>query len=296
MHIDANVRKEGGRAVGMVVGTLLYAVGVNLFLRPLQLYSGGFVGFAQLFQTLLEDGLGLNLAGLNLSGMIFYLMNIPGLIWAYRAMRRKFVVKTIFAVTCVTVLLTVVPIPDAPILEEKLGNCLMAGLLAGVGVGLVLRMGASDGGLDLIGMLLIQTRDNFSVGKVNLAVNCLLYGLCMVLFDLSTAIYSMMYSVVLSLLCDKVHTQNINVQVLIITKKKDLESLKTAIMGQMRRGITGWGAYGGYTGENETILMTVVSKYEIAQLKAVVHEFDPHAFVLLSEGINVDGYFLKKLT
>ena len=219
-----------------------------------------------------------------------------GLILAYRFMSKRFVVKTIFTVTLMTLLLTVIPIPKEPILQEPIGNCLIAGILGGAGIGLVLRTGSCDGGMDLIGMILIQTKGNMSVGRVNIFCNCILYGICLVLFDMQIAIYSLIYSVISSMTCDRVHTQNINAQVMIITKMEDVTRLEIEIMGQMHRGLTKWGATGSYTGDSATILMAIVSKYEITQLKTIVHSIDPHAFVMIDEDVNVDGHFLKKLT
>lgn len=299
---EQNTREERGpeqeafRAVGILFGVVLFAAGVNLFLRPLNLYSGGFMGFAQLFETILREYLGVSLGGANISGAIYYLLNVPGLIIAFFLMRRRFVVKSILTVTCITVTLTLIPIPREPILNEMIANCLVAGIMSGVGVGVILRMGSCDGGMDLIGMLLIQTKGRFSVGRVNIAANCVLYGICLMLFDIPVVIYSLIYSVICSLMCDRVHTQNINVQAMVITKVRDIEPLEIELMGKMHRGLTRWNAYGGYTGAQETMLMTIVSKYEIAQLRSIVRQFDPDAFVILGEGVDVDGYFLKKLT
>ena len=127
-------RTELMRWIGIAVGSLIFAFGINMFLRPLHLYSGGIMGFAQLFTNLLHDKLGIRTGNVDLSGILYYLMNVPGMVIAYLKMPRRFFWKTIFAVTCITVLLTLIPIASEPILEEKIANCLIAGVLAGVGV------------------------------------------------------------------------------------------------------------------------------------------------------------------
>ena len=294
MAASPEFKKELKRLPWIIAGVLIYSVGINLFLRPLKLYSGGFMGFAQLIDTLLKNHIHLRIP--DLSGILYYIMNVPGLILAYRFMSKRFVVKTIFTVTLMTLLLTVIPIPKEPILQEPIGNCLIAGILGGAGIGLVLRTGSCDGGMDLIGMILIQTKGNMSVGRVNIFCNCILYGICLVLFDMQIAIYSLIYSVISSLMCDRVHIQNINVQALIVTKMEVVEPLEIELMGRMHRGITRWGGYGGYTGHEETILMVVINKYEIAQLKSIVRRIDPKAFILIDEGVQIEGNFLKKLT
>lgn len=293
---DKGYRQEGMRIPGIVLGVFIYSIGVNLFLQPLHLYSGGFMGFSQLARTLLIQKFGMNFGSFDLSGVIYYILNLPGIIIAIKTMRRRFVAKTLFTVTCITVMLSVIPIPSAPIMDDTLANCIISGVLAGIGVGLVLRMGACDGGMDLVGMIVIQNKGKFSIGKINIAANLVLYGLCLLLFDIPTVIYSLIYSVICSTACDRVHTQNINVQALIMTKMEDIRPLEVEIMGQMKRGMTYWDARGAYTDEAVKVLMVVISKYEVAQLKSIVHQIDPHAFVMIDEGVSIDGHFLKKLT
>ncbi len=281
---------------GIVLGAVIYSIGINYFLRPLNLYAGGFMGFCQLITTLLKDYLGLNFGNLDLAGIFYYILNLPGLLLGLRLMRRRFIVKTILSVSLITLLLTIVPIPSAPILDEIIANCLIAGIMGGAGVGLILRTGSCDGGMDLIGMIMIQQKGHFSVGKINIAANAVLYGLCFILFEPAVAIYSLIYSVCSSFACDHVHTQNINVQVLVVTKLKDTQPMEIEIMGRMARGLTRMDATGSYTGEHATVFLMVVSKYEIHKLLGIIREFDPEAFLMMDEGVQVSGRFLKKLT
>ena len=288
-------KEEKLRLPLIVLGAVVYSVGVNFFLRPLHLYSGGIMGFSQLITTLLKNA-GLLPAKVDLAGILNYLLNLPGLILAARIMRKRFVVKTIASLSLTTLLLTLLPIPAAPVLEETIANCLVAGILAGTGTGLILRAGASGGGMDLIGMLIVQKKGHYSVGMVNIAANLILYSICLVVFDVPTAIYSLINSVICSTACDRVHTQNINVEVTVITKLADTEPMEVAIMGSLHRGLTRMSASGRYTGEKESVFVTVISKYEIGKLLSIIREHDRSAFIILDENIRVEGHFLKKLT
>ena len=288
--------EERTRLPWIVVGAVIMAVGINCFLRPLHLYSGGFMGFSQLITTLLDRFAGIRFRRFDLAGIIYYLMNIPGLIIASKMMRKRFVVKSLLSISLVTALLTLIPIPDQPVLEEVIANILLAGIMAGAGVGLILRAGSCDGGMDLVGMILVQKNGHLSVGKINIMANMVLYFICLLLFDIPTVIYSLIYSVFSSIMCDRVHTQNINMRVLIVTKLKDTQPMEIAVMGGMSRGITRMKAEGSFTGEAETVLMTVISKYEVSQLLSIIQEYDPSAFLMMDEGVRVEGHFLKKLT
>lgn len=287
---------EAWRVIGIIIGSVVYAVGFNMFLAPLNLCAGGFMGLAQLIDIFIRDGLNLHLGSIELPGILYYLLNIPWMVVAYRSMRKRFVFKTVFAITSFSSLLTLLPIMSKPILEDTIANALVAGLMCGTGIGIVLRMGASDGGVDLLGMIIIQKKGRFSIGKINLLGNIILYLICLFVYDLPSVIYSLVYVVVSSFTIDKVHVQNINVLVHIVTQMNDPQKLEIEIMGQLERGITRWQGIGAYTGAKETILMIVVNKYEIRRLRAIVQEIDPKAFVLIEEGVDVVGNFLKKLT
>ena len=93
-------------------------------------------------------------------------------------------------------------------------------------------MGASLGGTDIIALLLIKWKKNISVGKVNIITNAVLYGICLFLFDVSTVIYSLIYAAVSAFAVDHEHSQNINVEVRIITKLDD-KGLEQEILQKM---------------------------------------------------------------
>ena len=212
-----------------------------------------------------------------------------------RKIGKRFFLKTLICVTWITLAMSLIPIPAAPVLSgDILGTCIIGGLIAGFGVGTMLKMGSSGGGMDIIGMLLIKFRKNFSVGKVNLFVNIVLYAICLLLFDIPTVIYSLIYASVYSLSMDRSHEQNINVEVTIITKK-DSKALNDAIFHELGRGITIWDSTGAYTKDSSKVLYILLSKYEVRHLKHIVREYDPQAFMVVNEGVKVEGNYLIKL-
>ena len=93
---------------------------------------------------------------------------------------------------------------------------------------------------------------------------------------------------------DKIHSQNINSEVLIISKHDDAE-IQNAIILEMRRGVSYWEGFGAFTGESSRILYTVVSKYELPQLKKIIFRIDPKAFVSVKNNISISGNFEKRL-
>ena len=276
----------------VILGGALYSVGLTLFITPHNLYTGGVMGFAQILRTLAVMYLPIAIPEtFDLSGIIYYIINIPLFIIAYKDISRGFFFKTLVAATTITVLTSIIPIP-APIIENELTSCIVGGLVVGAGVGFMLLYGGSGGGLDIVGMYLTKKYPDASVGKVALICNVVLYTVCAAMFSIETAIYSIIYSAVSSLALDRIHYQNIMIRAMIFTK---VDGIAEPIMSELGRGVTAWEGSGAYTHEGEHILVTIISKYEMSAVRRIVLERDPHAFITYDRITSVDGNFLKKL-
>ncbi|MEF9920215.1 MAG: YitT family protein [Erysipelotrichaceae bacterium] len=278
----------------VIFGALLFALACNLFIIPLDLYNGGLIGIAQLIRAfIIHVGPVSFSSGIDITGIINFLLNVPLLILAYKNISRKFFTKTVVNVIFQTIFLTLIPIPAVPILTDLLAACLIGGIIAGIGVGLTLRSGGSSGGVDILGVYFTMKYADFSVGKLAVGVNLLVYFICAFAFQLPIAIYSIIYSFCMSLVVDKIHYQNINMTAMIFTKRTGVDK---SIMKTLSRGVTYWKGSGAYTDEDTYILVTVVSKYEVNRVKKLVHEIDPQAFIIFNEGMSVSGNFEKRLS
>lgn len=273
-------------------GAVLFSFGVNVLVAPIGLYNGGFVGMGQLIKTILERFLGFHVQVVDMSGIFYFLLNVPLFFLAYKSMSKAFFIKTIYVVILQTVLLAVIPAPEQLIIEDTLTSCLIGGIVVGVGAGLILRAGSSGGGQDILGVYFSKKIPGFSVGKLTIIINIFVYGVCALLFELPVVIYSLIYTVIMSLIIDKVHAQNVTATAMIFTKKKGLADI---IIREMRRGVTVWDGRGGYTKADTEVLMSVISQYEIQELKKIVEDFDEEAFVIISEGEKIFGNYEKRL-
>ena len=274
-------------------GALMFAFGLNVFIIPLSLYNGGFMGIAQLIRTFIVSAFHLSLGQTDIAGIIFFLINIPLIILAWSQMGKGFFYRSIIVIIVQTLGQTFIPIPATPFIEDYLTACIVGGIVAGGGSGLILRGASSGGGQDILGIYMSKRFPGFSVGKVGLMINILVYSVCLFMFNIEITIYSLIYGVVYSIACDRVHIQNINVSAMIFTKQPGVAQ---AIMTQTGRGVTSWDGAGAYTNTSSDILMVVMSKYEVNQIKHIVKEIDPHAFMIFTEGCDVTGNFEKRLT
>ena len=282
------------RMLACILGELIAAFSLNYFIVPLGLYSGGSMGVCQLIRTLLQTWGDLSFGDYDIAGILYFLSNIPILLYARGILGRKFVLKTVVCTMAFSLFYSVIPAPDAMVVNDTLTACLLGGILTGVGSGLVLTCGGSGGGLDVIGLCLSKKGSRFTVGRFSMTFNAFLYALCLILFTPETAIYSVIYNFASAMVVDKAHQQNISVQALIFTRAGERE-LGRVIMDELSRGVTWWEGVGAYTGENVHVLCICLSKYEIEELFHTVHEMDPHAFITLQEGVRIYGNFQKKL-
>lgn len=286
-------KNELWRFIMVAAGTILFSAAVNIFLTPLKLYNGGALGIAQLARTVIIDYLHIPVsANIDISGIIYFIINAPLFLLAYKGVSRLFFLKTVMSVLLTTFIVTIIPVPNPLIVEDPLTSCIIGGLMYGAGVGLCLYAGGSGGGIDILGIYFSKRYRNSSVGKVNILINGIIYLICAVMFDVETAIYCIIYAAIASFALDRVHSQNIMIQVTIFTKQSGVAE---AIMKEIYRGVTEWKGDGAYTHEDTNILVTAISKYEVNLVRRTVQAVDPNAFIIYNKVLNIDGNYLKKL-
>lgn len=277
-----------------LLGSVLLAAAVNLFVVPQGFYSGGLYGLCQIIRTLLVEHLMLSVP-FDLAGVLYLLVNIPLLILAWHTFGRGFVARMAMCTAVNSLALTLIPSPAVPIIADPLTSCLIGGIIAGFSCGLILTCGCSTGGLDVLGLYLSRKGSTFTVGKFSLSFNAVLYSVCALLFSLHTALYSVIYTVFSALFLDRIHQQNISVQMLIFTKDRAAE-IKSFIIETLDRGVTVWEGRGGYTGEKLEVLCVCLSKYEIAAVQQQLYEVDGDVFFVVQEGVRVGGNFERHLS
>lgn len=290
------VMRNGWSRLGLaVVGSLIYAIGINLFVAPLGLFTGGLMGFSQLLRSLVLRLIAAESLPFDLAGVIFYAINIPLLLISYKSLGRIFFCNTLICATTYALFTSIVPVPTTPIVGDVLTACLLGGVISGVGTGLALTCGCCGGGLDALGLYLIKRGAHITIGQFNLGFNVVLFLLAGVLFDIPTMIYSILNTIFQAMAIDRAHQQSVNVQILIFTKTES-EELSHFIMDTLHRGITRWEGQGVFTGEDVHILCVCINKYEVDDLRHAVRQADPKAFFIVQEGVLISDNFERRLS
>lgn len=283
------MNKEIKDYIIVIIFSFVFAISANMFIVPFGLYNGGIIGVAQLLRTLLVSVFKLNI-NFDLAGIINFLINIPLLIIAYKKFNRSFVIKSIVSVIVQSMAFTIVF--NEPIIKDMFASIVVGGLVSGFAISKILVAKASGGGNDIIGMILAEEKSGLSVGKYSLYFNIVIYTICAVAFDLEVAIYSFLFSLVYSYMVDRGHLENLDVSLMIFTKKSEVKEM---IMKDNKRGVTTWTGKGAYTNDETEVLVSIVSRYEIPLLKRKIRKIDKDAFVIISNVSDVEGGYDKRL-
>lgn len=258
----------------IAIGALLQALAMRLFLVPTNLVSGGVSGLSQVIHYFTGFPIGL---------MVF-LGNLPLFLLGWRYLGgMRFAIRTAFAVIAFALFtdLLVFFLPENGLTSDLVLNTLYGGVVSGIGYGLVYRGRGTSGGSDILARILNHWR-GISISQSYLITDSLVILLAGLSFSWENALYALVILYISGVAAEAI-TEGANVvrTALIVTSHP--EAVVKVILYDMERGITQMNARGGYTGEQRTVLYCVVSRSEIPQIKALVREADPQAFMVIGQ-------------
>lgn len=276
-----------------VLGCLMFAIGTNIFIVPQNLFNGGVVGVAMLIRSFLGlDASLLELGGFDIAGLIYFVLNIPLLVLAYFRLGKTFFYRTVTMTIILTAMMSLIRVYPEKLFDDPLTAVLVAGIITGIGIGLILTAGFCAGGQDILGIYFTKTRSGFSVGRMTLLFNTVVFGIMALTNSFEVLVYSLLFIAIQAFVTDRFHMQYITVTLMIFTKVAGIDQ---AIMEQFGRGVTNWLGMGAYTNEETTIHYTVINKYELSYVTRLIRRLDPQAFVIIHEGNRVIGNFERRI-
>lgn len=263
----------------IAVGCALFSLGFNLFLEPNGLNAGGISGLSMLI---------VHLIGWGSVGSLTLLLNLP--LFAVSGLRigRKFVIGSLVGMLFSSIfidLFTIIPVPRT----ETLIGCVYGGVICGAGLGVVFAEGASTGGSDIIVRFLKMKWQHIPIGRINICFDLAVAILTGIVFhDISRTLYSGIAIFICGKVIDSVvYSFDYSKVALIISKEH--EKIAAAINEKLERGATYLDGEGSYSGEPRKIVLSAVKKHQIAELKQLVVEIDPDAFIIVQEAHQVLG-------
>lgn len=262
-----------------IVGSTLFALGFALFLQPNNMSPGGISGLAMVIVELL---------GFGSVGTLSILINLPLFVLGGMKIGKRFFFGSILGLGLSSVLIDTFALIDIPPTEPLLG-VLYGGLICGLGLGIVFVCGTSTGGSDILVRLLKLRYRNVPIGQISMsfdAIVVLLTGL--VFHDINKALYTGVTVFICGKIIDAVvYRFDYSNVALIITREYDAVAM--AIGTKLDRGATFLHGEGSYSHENTKVVLAAVKKRQVTELKELVMEIDPAAFVIVQEAHQVLG-------
>lgn len=266
-----------------LAGSFVYAAGVNCFVSPNDISSGGVTGLAILVNYLWN---------LPIGGAMFCL-NIPLFILAFVFLGKKFIVKTLFSTLMTSVLIDVGVYFMPRYSGDKLLAALFGGALMGVGLGLIFTRGSTSGGTDIMSRLLRKKFPHLSMGRL-----LMICDLCVAL--LAGIVYknieSILYASIVFLVSGKtidfvLYGASSGKMMMIITSKS--KEIADAITEETPRGVSIIPVQGAYTGEEKHMLLSVVRPSEVSKIRKIVKRYDEQPFIIISDASEILGLGFK---
>ncbi len=269
-----------------IAGSAFLAIGIQMFNAPNNIAPGGVTGISILIN---------HLTGLPIS-VLNFAINVPLLILAFLFLGRSFTVKTLKSVVVFTVVLSFIEAYIPPYHGEMILVVLYGGVLSGLGLGLVFMRSSTTGGSDIVVRLAQKRAPGISIGKLMLIFDgCVLICAAIVYRNLDSALYALICIFASSRMVDGI-LYGLDVgKVLMIISERHAE-LPALIHQHLGRGCTILEGRGSFTEIDRPVLLSAVRKSQYYELKRIIHQLDPHAFMVVLEAGEILGEGFKSIS
>jgi uncharacterized membrane-anchored protein YitT (DUF2179 family) len=283
-EIQKGKRKKGKvfkRTFFVIIGAILMATGIEIFLVPNKVMDGGIVGISIILS---------HLTGIKL-GLFLFILNIPFFYLGYKQIGKTFAISTLLGIIVLSITTTLLhSVP--PFTEDLLLVTVFGGVTLGVGVGLVIRYGGSLDGSEILAIL-INKKSPFSVGEIIMFFNIFIFGVGGFVLGWDRAMYSILaYFIAFKTIDIVIDGFDESKSAWIISDKH--KEIGEAILARLGRGVTYFKGEGAYTGDEKKVIFCIVTRLEEAKLKSMVEDHDSSAFLAVADINEVRGGRFKK--
>ena len=279
MKVNILFNKQNIKNVAFVIiGCLLSAIGVNMFLINAKLFSGGVSGIAILIQYALDFP----------AGYTILLANIPLFVLSYRKLNKRFTIYSVIGTIFLSVsLLLTKNLSSILTVHDTLLLCVYGGVITGVGAGLTYSNHGSEGGMNIVVMLVKKRYNNFNVGQLGFSVNCVIVFLGMILNGITVGLYSLMSMYIAAFVTDKMILGLSRKKVLLIVTDKEDEVCDYITISMHSEATILDGK--GLTGNERKVLYCIVHVSRLPEFKYSILKIDGDALISIIDASEVDG-------
>ncbi|MFR9069853.1 MAG: YitT family protein [Paraclostridium sp.] len=264
----------------LALGCFIMSVGLNMFLEPYMIASGGLTGLAIVLKNLFNTPL----------WFINLVFNIPLFIFGIKILGKKDAIKTLIGILLLTFFLKVTePLTSAFQTTDILLSSIAGGIVVGISLGMLFRVDASTGGTELACLILNKIFPFISISVFMFIIDGVVIALAgIVSKNIQIALYAIISLYVSVKICDTiVEGFDFSKSFIIVTNHPD--EISDSIMKNLERGVTFLEGRGGYSKQRKDVLLVVVSRREEVLLRKLVNEIDPLAFVIINNAYEVLG-------
>lgn len=276
MPVSERVKKIVKDFFWVLVGVVIMAVALNVFLVPNRIAAGGVSGLGIILFDLFAIPVGLTI----------FIANIPLLFLSWRIIGSRFVINSLVGAVFLSLSIEVLAFLR-PLTPDLLLASIYGGILVGIGVGIVFRAQGSTGGTALAARI-INHYFGLTIGQSFLIVDFIVIALALVFLDAEVALYALLSLFVSSKVTDMVQ-EGLSFSKAALIISDSTKEIAARVMSELERGATEIKGEGAYTGEVKNTLLVVLSQQEVSRLKAIVQSIDPRAFVVISNVSEVLG-------
>jgi len=275
---DLKLKKYLYRYAMVTLGCVLLAIAINGFFLPFNLLSGGLSGYCILLLYLLE----LPISVTNL------LLNVPLFIIAYKLMSRDYFISGIFGTMMVSVCIQYFSfLSTMSLVRDSILACLAGGVLFGIGCALIFKVDGNTGGVDIIAAI-IQKHYSISIGTTEFIGNLVLLALGGLYYGLEPTLYTLL-TFFISFKITNIFMDGFDYKKSFIIISSEYQAIGQAILTSVDRGVTYLQAEGGFTHEQRPAVFVVAKLTQMAKIKTIVTDIDPHAFMIIQDASDVLG-------
>ncbi len=264
-------------------GAFIYAIGVNCFVSPNEISSGGATGLAILANHLWNFPI----------GTAMFAINIPLFVISLIVFGKGFIVKTLFSTFMTSFFIDIGTLFMPAYEGDKILAALFGGAIMGVGLGVIFTRGSTSGGTDIMGKLLKKAFPHLSMGRLVMICDLFIVLLAGVVYrNIESILYATIVFIVSSKSIDMLlYGSDRGKMIMIISDNAD--EIAKAITSETPRGVSILPCQGAYTGKAKHMLLSVVRPHEVAKMRKIVKRFDEKPFIIISDAAEILGLGFK---
>lgn len=278
MKIKNKHKKIISRILAIIIGNILCSIAINSFYIPNGMLSGGITGISILF----------NYLGNIPTGLTAFILNIFILLFGLRSLEKDYAIYGFISMITFSIMVTFTEfITNYFIVEDILLATIFGGIINGLGMGIMIKNKAPQGGFDIIAIIL-KKKFNINVGSGLMIINTFLISLSSFIFGYRRAMYTIIAMFVGYKVLDRVQIGFSNKKKIMIISDRP-EEITREIIEKLKRGVTYLEGKGAYTNSDKEIIMCIINSQEIVKIKEIVDKIDNQAFIIVNEVVEVIG-------